>query len=110
MPTLPLIVVHQEHVVGEDLPEGKRLVRGRLLRVCRFGDGDLGQGGLLDVGWLTIGYIGRQCTVVAPDGRRNGPGRLALVSCAVRHHRMLSKQRVDITSAAPETTLLSRNV
>ena len=41
MPALPGLVVHQEHVVGEDLSECQRLIGGRLPGVGGAGDRDL---------------------------------------------------------------------
>ena len=41
VPALPVLVVHQEHVVGEDLSECQRLVGRGLFRRCSPGDRDL---------------------------------------------------------------------
>ena len=41
VPALPVFVVHQEHVVGEDIPERQGVIGGRLLRRGGPGDRDL---------------------------------------------------------------------
>ena len=65
MPAPALIIVQQEHVVSEDRAKGERLVRRRLLRVRGLGDGDLGQGGLLDAKWMMTTILRRHGVNVA---------------------------------------------